>query len=749
MNKKNLYRVIALGLTGIMAAGTICQPVKAAAPTVQVDESLYVNLDYYGGISDISVVKGCYLNGNTTIEDYGTYDEIINMSNRVEPVVADGKVTWNLEGEEEQYFYYELKSEDLKKKVPWDIDVSYKVNGVETAGENLAGADGLVTTLVHVTPRDDIEDYYKNNMVLICGTLVDMKNTLSIDAPGSQTQSLGTQKAVIFMSLPGEESEYRIDIGTHSYESMGLFFAMVPATLESLEIVNDVRDVKETVEDSVDAMNDAIDVILDNVAGMKDSFTNLEEGLNKAEAAHSTYDDNRETIEADADAALDALNNMVTYLEVINVQSEADKENLDKTIDKLVAMMRSIGALEGLNKSMNSSLDGLNKNLGTLNQISEGTITDAGIQALQEVVGQNARADQVTALAKQMTVTGAANQGANIDVSNVDKAINLVSGVATAQGISFEQAADMIINADTASLSAIVIGLGPALDSYPTQEAKMEAVVSAATLSKGYIEAVRALGYDIDNSGAVTGVSSSASGSNDGDLGLQMLLTAYIAALQNAQTGAGDTSREAVANAGSLINSATDALDLTNSIALNLQNMSNWTDTQVREDVMTLIDQLNDLVSMTEMTLSSLQATMSGIRSTMELTEDTLSSSITLTLNGLTGIARGGEGIADGVDVMRDAKNTMKDAIDDEMDTLEEDYNFINLDVTQKFPSFTSTQNYTPSSIQIVMRTAEISLDDKVDPTLDIEREREDIGIWGRFVAVFKNLWASIVGLFS
>lgn len=723
MNKKNLYRVIALGLTGIMAAGTICQPVKAAAPTVQVDESLYVNLDYYGGISDISVVKGCYLNGNTTIEDYGTYDEIINMSNRVEPVVADGKVTWNLEGEEEQYFYYELKSEDLKKKVPWDIDVSYKVNGVETAGENLAGADGLVTTLVHVTPRDDIEDYYKNNMVLICGTLVDMKNTLSIDAPGSQTQSLGTQKAVIFMSLPGEESEYRIDIGTHSYESMGLFFAMVPATLESLEIVNDVREVKDTVEDSVDAMNDAIDVILDNVAGMKDSFSNLEEGLNKAEAAHSTYDDNRENIEADADAALDALNNMVTYLEVINVQSEADKENLDKTIDKLVAMMRSIGALEGLNTSMNSSLDGLNKNLGTLNQISEGTITDAGIQALQQVVGMNITNAQVDALAKQMTVSVATanNPEINIDTSVVENAISEVASVAGTYNISFSDAANIVANINQ----------------------------GAAALAKGFEEAVNALGYTVKQDGSVIGAANSGTGADGDDVGLRMLLTAYIAALQNAQTGAGDTSREAVANAGSLISSATDALDLTNSIALNLQNMSNWTDTQVREDVMTLIDQLNDLVSMTEMTLSSLQATMSGIRSTMELTEDTLSSSITLTLNGLTGIARGGEGIADGVDVMRDAKNTMKDAIDDEMDTLEEDYNFINLDVTQKFPSFTSTQNYTPSSIQIVMRTAEISLDDKVDPTLDIEREREDIGIWGRFVAVFKNLWASIVGLFS
>lgn len=741
MNRKNLYKITALGLTGIMAAGAICQPVKAAAPSIQVDETLYVNMDYYGEVSDISVVKGCYLNGNTLVEDYGTYDEIINMSNRVEPQVEDGKITWDLKDQDETYFYYELKSQDLKNKVPWNIDVTYKVNGVETAGENLAGADGLVTTLVHVTPRDDIPDYYKNNMVLICGTLVDMKNTLSIDAPGSQTQSLGTQKAVIFMSLPGEESEYRIDIGTHSYESMGLFFAMVPATLESLEIVNDVREVKNTVEDSVDAMNDAIDVILDNVAGMKSSFANLEDGLSRAEEAHSVYDDNRETIDADADAALTALTNMVTYLEVINVQSEADKENLDKTIDKLVAMMRSIGALEGLNKSMNSSLDGLNKNLGTLNQISEGTITDAGIQALQQVVGQGATQQQVAALAKQMTVTVATNQypGSDIDVSKVDSAITLVQGVATNNSCKFSDAISLILGADDVTIATIANATGQT----------PETVVLAATLAEGYKDAVEALGYRIseDAYGTVTGTFGT--GADGGDLGLQMLLTAYIAALNEANTGAGDTSREAVANAGSLISSATDALDLTNSIALNLQNMSNWTDTQVREDVMTLIDQLNDLVGATEMTLSSMEATMSSIRSTMELTEDTLSSSITLTLNGLTGIAHSGAGIADGVDVMRDAKDTMKDAIDGEIDDLEDNYNFINLDVTQAFPSFTSSQNYTPSSIQIVMRTAEITLDDTVDPTLDIETEREDIGVWGRFVAVFKNLWASIVGLFS
>ena len=77
-----------------MLAGAVCTPLQAKAPKVEIDESMYVNMDYYGAIDDISVVKGCFLNGNTVIEDYGEYDEIINMSDRTQPVVEDGKVTF-------------------------------------------------------------------------------------------------------------------------------------------------------------------------------------------------------------------------------------------------------------------------------------------------------------------------------------------------------------------------------------------------------------------------------------------------------------------------------------------------------------------------------------------------------------------------------------------------------------------------------------------------------------------------------
>ena len=74
-------------------------------------------------------------------------------------------------------------------------------------------------------------DYYKNNMMLVCGTGIDIGKALSIDAPGAQVQSVGTYKLVVFMGMPGEESTFTVRIGSDNFENMGMFMFMTPATL--------------------------------------------------------------------------------------------------------------------------------------------------------------------------------------------------------------------------------------------------------------------------------------------------------------------------------------------------------------------------------------------------------------------------------------------------------------------------------------------------------------------------------------
>lgn len=702
--KKNrrLKKITAAVLPAIMLAGAVCTPLQAKAPKVEIDESMYVNMDYYGEIDDISVVKGCFLNGNTVIEDYGEYDEIINMSDRTQPVIDNGKVTWNLQDTDKQYFYYECKSENMKAKVPWNIDVSYRLNGVEAAGEDLGGAQGLVTTLIHVTPKEDIPDYYKNNMILMCGTIVDMKDTLSIEAQGAQLQTLGTEKAAIFLALPGEESEFRVDIGTNKYESMGVFFMIVPATLDSLEIVNDVREVRDTVEDSVDAMDGALDVILDNIDGMRDDLESVEKGLKKAEDAHQIYDKNRESMEADADAAIASLENAVTYLEIINTQTQADQDNLDQTIDRLSDMMYTIGNLSSFGSEMSANLSNLNGSLGMLNEIADGTIDQEKIEQLQGIAGMagGATVEDTAAGAVAEAIT---KMGTPMNGSTVKSVYDAIKGGIPASALGMtEEMANSIVGA-------------------------ME-------------KAVKEMGYDPASDMRVTIENPSGA-----DVGLKSFLASYIETLESLDMDAGDTGKALISNSQELLQKANSVMGTVDS----MNSMAKWTDETVREDVQTLITQLTDLISATEMTISATQAALSSIRTTMELTEDTLSSSLTLTLNGLTGVMHSGIGIADGVDIMRDAKNTVKDAVDNELDEIEEEHNFLNLDVTESFPSFTSEENASPNSIQIIMRTAEITADDDVDNVTDIEVPREDIGIWGRFKAIFVNLWNKILGIFQ
>nr|MCR4705459.1 hypothetical protein [Lachnospiraceae bacterium] len=75
MKKKNkmTYRAVSIALSTIILTLSSGSGVRAAAPAVTVDETMYVNLDYYGNLAEVNVVKGCSMNGNTTVTDYGTY----------------------------------------------------------------------------------------------------------------------------------------------------------------------------------------------------------------------------------------------------------------------------------------------------------------------------------------------------------------------------------------------------------------------------------------------------------------------------------------------------------------------------------------------------------------------------------------------------------------------------------------------------------------------------------------------------
>ena len=149
-----------------------------------------------------------------------------------------------------------------------------------------------------------------------------------------------------------------------------------------------------------------------------------------------------------------------------------------------------------------------------------------------------------------------------------------------------------------------------------------------------------------------------------------------------------------------------------------------------KEHILMLLDETQQFIDNSNVSVTATQTALRSMRSLMDATEKSMDAAINSSLSGMIGILDSGIGIAGGSEVFRDAKNTMKDAVDDELDEIEDETNILNIDTQETFPSFTSDKNKTPDSIQIIMRTQEISIDDDDDNTVDLEKAPEDIGVW-------------------
>lgn len=385
-------KIIAGLLAGILVF-SVALPyasVYAAAPSVTTDEAMYVNLDYYGGINDISIVKSCSLNGIFQFRDYGDYETVTNMSTYDQPVLTGDGVQWNLDpGTAPQRFYYNCTVRNDAFILPWSIDVSYKLNGQPCEAGSLAGVSGLVQIDINVKPNDDAQEYYKNNMLLQIATYIDTEDTYSIDAPGSQLQSLGTYKAVLFAALPGEEDTYTIRIGTNSFETKGITMMMVPGTMKQMEQIKEIKEAKDTVHDSANAIYFAMNDLLNTAESMNQGLNDLKNGAIGAEDARSTFSAGKlqmyqygDSALADIGTANQQLKKMIPYFKTGQKMTKELNNEINSLTDTMKDMKDPLNdASDSLNDA-GDNLESLQEMLDTLNEQIETALTDLGELAM-------------------------------------------------------------------------------------------------------------------------------------------------------------------------------------------------------------------------------------------------------------------------------------------------------------------------------------------------------------------------------
>ncbi len=387
--KRQLLRIGSCALSALMVLGAIPAAAIDDGVTATYDEAYYAMTDYYGNLTDGSVVKSYRTNGISTLTDYGDYDEVINLTDGTEPTRTDGKTVFQLdESNLPGTFYFEGKTAKPFEQLPWTLSVSYTLNGVPTKAEDLAGKTGVVEINLDAVPNETASEYARNNYTLEAMAIFNQDDILSLEAPGAQVQLIGNLRAVLFIGLPGEECHYTIRVGSNDFSFGGMTFLMVPATLSQLEEITKLSERKDNLEENYNKLSGSMDSLLDAMAAMTGSLNASANGLDQLNQARNIFSSGKNTIYSGTDALRADLSNLADVLEPVESQITALSKTITSSKATLNSMVDTVSTLRKDLVDVEDALEDLEDGKGDLQDVldSMGSLRRS-LKKLQDALG--------------------------------------------------------------------------------------------------------------------------------------------------------------------------------------------------------------------------------------------------------------------------------------------------------------------------------------------------------------------------
>ena len=761
MKRNKLRRVTA---TALLLSFALPQCAQAAAPTVETDETVYINMDYYGAPTNTRIVKGVNLNGHTEFTDFGDYKDVYNMSTFDEPTLKDGSVYWKLDTDKNRFYYECIPNDTVNIQMPWNFDVSYKLNGVPVEADQCAGASGTIQMDIHAVPNTYASDYYKNNMMLVCATGIDMSKALSIDAPGAQIQSFGTYKLVMFMGLPGEENTFTVRIGSNDFESMGLIMFMTPATTSALDIMSSMRDIKDRLENSGDNLYTGVSSMLSTMQAVQGSLSSMSTGISGIDQVRKQLIKDRGTLDPRTDAAVNALDELTgksdslipelnttkdtltslnaTTSSILTTLEESGKDipeyqkllndvktslgNLEDLFDDLddetdnsswtIARIRS--ASEDLQKELNALTDDLRNLSDSLDDLDLETPVSTELKkyvsAMTSSTAQSAGKDasQQKYLEIMSTITRDMSDEEKAEIEEKAKAEAAKAGEAAGAAAVQSSAAYNNAQALAALMTGIKSGSSAVTSDMQSMTKQLESVTKEMS---GLLDATNSLLKDLEDIADVF----------DEYKGLPQDFTQEGKKLTELANGSLDRVTKLLADLPAL----RESLD------------------SLTKTATSSIDKTTDLMSSTTKALSTsydlvntANSVLRSVRSQADASTQATIDSLLDTLGKLSGSTASGQ--------MQTATDSIHSAVKDAETDLEDDTNVLNIDTSADLESVTSSMNPSPSSLQFILRTEEISVDDDDDDGTS-DQDTADEGVFARICNIFKKLFTAITGVFA
>lgn len=238
------------------------------------DEVVYANLKADGQLQEIYVVNALEVRKPGIIRDYGRYDQVKNLTDLSNVDQQDNTVLIN--APEGTFYYQGNMGED--GQLPWNVDVTYKLDDKKIDPLELAGKSGHIQIEISTSKNEKIDPvFFENYLLQVSLTLTDKFS--NVETSKGMVANAGENKQITFTVMPGEEEVLSVEADVVDFEFQGAQIAAVPSSLpiDTGEIGN-MTDDMSSLSDAITEINNGVGDLLSGVTELNDGVTSLRDG---------------------------------------------------------------------------------------------------------------------------------------------------------------------------------------------------------------------------------------------------------------------------------------------------------------------------------------------------------------------------------------------------------------------------------------------------------------------------------------
>ena len=367
---------------------------QAAAALYEKSEIVYANLAATGTPQAVYVVNRFDVAAPGTLVDHGDYTDVKNLTNESDLVRSGDVTTVDVE---EGVFYYQ--GDAAQTTLPWNIALSYELDGKPISADELAGASGALAIRVTTTRNAAVDPAFYDSFMLQITFTLKGQESFDVQAEGATIASAGQDWTVAFTALPGHDGDFTLKAQVSDFSMDGVQIAALPYSSvvdlpDTGEMTDGMADLASAVSQLTDGtaqLADGIDLLAEGAQGVSEGAEAFGQGLSKLDGGSSYL------VSVSGDIR-DALAAIASGLAGADLGSLADLERLPATLRQLADGLDGSG---GLRESVAAVQQGYAQALGVLDgaigAIPAGSIDEAALGSLVDLVkGQGTEADAAT-----------------------------------------------------------------------------------------------------------------------------------------------------------------------------------------------------------------------------------------------------------------------------------------------------------------------------------------------------------------